>query len=74
MENFESIKMHEEAFNAQTFFKVSKISGGKKSQQGTENVYTMHHFVFKKGKMGIQNIFVFALIFISKVWMNTHKN
>lgn len=29
MENFESIKMHEEAFNAQTFFKVSKVSGGK---------------------------------------------
>lgn len=38
----------------------------KQAQQVAENVYTRHPFVYE-GKTRMQNIFVFALIFISKL-------
>lgn len=47
---------------------------GKKIKQSAENVYIMHPFVYKKEKMRIQNVFIFALLFISKHWMNTQRN
>lgn len=69
--------MHEEAFNAQTFFlSLQSLLGGRKkkqAQQVAENVYKRHPFVYEE-KTRMQNIFVFALIFISKLKINTHKN